>query len=90
LATVNGAGAGRVAVKVFRNGPLRITGAVSLSVADGTTYETTGAVLFCRCGGSSDMPFCDGTHSRVGSFDDEPLSLPDATRRPAYGRTSGI
>jgi CDGSH-type Zn-finger protein len=35
---------------------------------NGTPYDLTGKTAFslCRCGGSVNKPFCDGTHSRVG------------------------
>ena len=41
---------------------------VELVDADGRQYDLTGKPNFalCRCGGSVNKPFCDGTHSRVG------------------------
>ena len=36
--------------------------------ANGNQYDLTGKTAFslCRCGGSVNKPFCDGTHSRIG------------------------
>ena len=36
--------------------------------ADGNQYDLTGKTAFslCRCGGSVNKPFCDGTHSKIG------------------------
>jgi CDGSH-type Zn-finger protein len=50
------------------NGPYLVKGAVRITDADGTEYDTTGraVVALCRCGGSTTKPFCDGTHSRIG------------------------
>jgi CDGSH-type Zn-finger protein len=36
----------------------------------GKAYETVSGVALCRCGGSANKPFCDGTHGRNG-FSDE-------------------
>ena len=35
---------------------------------NGTQFDLTGKTAFslCRCGGSVNKPFCDGTHSRIG------------------------
>ena len=35
---------------------------------DGNPYDLTGKPAFslCRCGGSVNKPFCDGTHTRIG------------------------
>jgi uncharacterized Fe-S cluster protein YjdI len=46
------------------NGPLLVSGGVR--VVEGTVlYEGERAAL-CRCGGSSNKPFCDGTHKTNG------------------------
>jgi len=54
-----------------RNGPYRVEapeGSIELVDADGNLYDLTAKTAFslCRCGGSVNKPFCDGTHSRVG------------------------
>jgi CDGSH-type Zn-finger protein len=43
-----------------------------LTVKDSKGNETTKnkVTAFCRCGASSNKPFCDGTHIKVG-FRDE-------------------
>jgi CDGSH-type Zn-finger protein len=57
----------KVQIKVLDNGPLRVTGEVELIDAEGNTFETKQAFSLCRCGLSSKLPFCDGTHK--GQFD---------------------
>ena len=64
-------------IKIIKNGPYRITGNVPLGekiiVLKGDQYEykdgkpLTGAdtYLLCRCGHSSNPPFCDGTHGKI-------------------------
>jgi CDGSH-type Zn-finger protein len=61
----------QVKITVRPNGPLRVEapeGSVELVDANGTPYDLTGKTAFslCRCGGSVNKPFCDGTHSRIG------------------------
>jgi CDGSH-type Zn-finger protein len=60
-----------VKITVRKNGPFRVEapeGSVELVDADGTPYDLTGKPAFslCRCGGSVNKPFCDGTHSKIG------------------------
>jgi CDGSH-type Zn-finger protein len=60
-----------VKITVRRNGPFRVEapeGSVEIVDADGNKYDLTGKVAFslCRCGGSVNKPFCDGTHSKIG------------------------
>jgi CDGSH-type Zn-finger protein len=47
-------------------GPLWARGGIPVVSADGETYEVRNRVTLCRCGGSSNKPFCDGTHMDIG------------------------
>jgi hypothetical protein len=51
------------------SGPLWIRGGIPVESASGERYETRNRVTLCRCGQSSNKPFCDGTHAATG-FDD--------------------
>jgi len=55
-------------VTVANNGPVRISGDLVIMDAQGRAFDVSGreTVSFCRCGQSSNKPFCDGTHNRVG------------------------
>ena len=54
-------------IRASENGPLLIRGDVRVLDADGNVlYEGDKAAL-CRCGGSANKPFCDGTH-KTNSF----------------------
>ncbi len=60
-----------VKIIVRKNGPFRVEapeGTIELVDADGNPYDLTGKTAFslCRCGGSINKPFCDGTHSKIG------------------------
>ena len=55
-------------VYVCRDGPYIITGLFSLE-ARGAPRDDASVVL-CRCGRSSNKPYCDGTHTRIGFRDD--------------------
>jgi Uncharacterized conserved protein len=60
-----------VKITIRPNGPYRVEceeGEVELLEASGKKIDLTGKKAFslCRCGGSVNKPFCDGTHSRIG------------------------
>jgi CDGSH-type Zn-finger protein len=60
-----------VKITIKPNGPYRVEapeGAVELVDAAGNKYDLTGKTGFslCRCGGSVNKPFCDGSHSKIG------------------------
>jgi CDGSH-type Zn-finger protein len=59
-------------IVVRKNGPYVVTNCRMLKgLVDGTVYKTDGTVKLCRCAGSSNKPFCDGTHNENGFTDDK-------------------
>ena len=46
-------------------GPLWLRGGIPLIAADGSAYEIRNRMTVCRCGGSKNKPFCDGTHLTI-------------------------
>jgi CDGSH-type Zn-finger protein len=62
-----------VRITVSNNGSLKIEGNVNLVDAEGNEIPTREGRPFylCRCGQSSNKPFCDGTHNRI-DFDGSP------------------
>lgn len=68
------------------NGPYVLTGA-GLRRSSGQAYPAEGKVALCRCGGSNNKPFCDGTH-RTNGFSDRNLADPAKDRRRSYAGKS--
>jgi CDGSH-type Zn-finger protein len=61
------------------NGPYRVTGLETLEGLYGApSHPVQKAASLCRCGGSRNKPFCDGTH-RTNGFSDakDPGRVPD-------------
>ena len=57
---------GTLGIKPAPNGPLLLSGNLTIRAGSGRdAWEGTKCAL-CRCGHSSNKPFCDGTHSRIG------------------------
>ena len=44
------------------SGSLFVRGGIPILDSDGVPYEARNRVALCRCGGSANKPFCDGTH----------------------------
>ena len=55
-----------MATLAVRNGPLKIEGSLEIVSGTGATLAKTAKTFLCRCGHSSNKPFCDGTHAKVG------------------------
>ncbi len=53
------------------SGPLWVKGGIPIQSAEGKLYEVRNRVTLCRCGESSNKPFCDGTHISIRFKDDE-------------------
>ena len=57
---------GALIVTPVENGPLRLTGPLTMRTAGGRTIDCTTKAWLCRCGASSRKPYCDGTHKKTG------------------------
>jgi 3-phenylpropionate/trans-cinnamate dioxygenase ferredoxin subunit len=55
-----------VKIETIKNGPYIVTGEVELIDADGNKFPEEKRMALCRCGASTEKPFCDGTHSKIG------------------------
>lgn len=73
------------AAQLTVDGPLRLAGRIRHQPAGGTESEYS-EVFLCRCGHSSNKPFCDGSHRRVG-FADAGICVkpPETTGAPTDG-----
>jgi CDGSH-type Zn-finger protein/uncharacterized Fe-S cluster protein YjdI len=58
--------AGRLEVIPTPHGPLALRGNVEICSGTGRTVARVELARLCRCGGSANKPFCDGTHARIG------------------------
>ncbi len=47
------------------DGPLWVRGGLPVEAADGYIYEIRNRVTLCRCGKSTNKPFCDGRHTNA-------------------------
>lgn len=45
------------------SGPIMVRGGIRVESAAGESYEVRNRQALCRCGRSSNKPFCDGTHA---------------------------
>ncbi len=54
-----------VTVRIVADGPAQIRGPVHLELPSGTESDRSSFAI-CRCGGTREPPFCDGSHQRSG------------------------
>jgi uncharacterized Fe-S cluster protein YjdI len=52
-------------VEVMKNGPLLVYGNLQVKDAEGNVMQKNKVTAFCRCGASSNKPYCDGTHTKI-------------------------
>jgi CDGSH-type Zn-finger protein len=89
-------------IRIMKNGPYIVTGGVPLSekvitpvgnhyvYEDGRTLHQAETYALCRCGKSSNPPFCDGTHIRDGFDCQETASMAPYTERSETLRGPGL
>jgi uncharacterized Fe-S cluster protein YjdI len=53
-------------IQVMRDGPIVAEGDFKVIDSFGNELKAMKMVSFCRCGHSNNLPFCDGTHRKVG------------------------
>lgn len=63
-----------VKVQIKDNGPFLVQGDVSILDAEGNEFKAEGkampsansVIALCRCGASTNQPFCTGNHKQAG------------------------
>ena len=53
-------------IQASRNGPLLIQGSFQLLDESGRAIGNAGRAALCRCGATTNQPYCDGSHRRIG------------------------
>jgi CDGSH-type Zn-finger protein/uncharacterized Fe-S cluster protein YjdI len=57
---------GPLAIDPELDGPLQVRGNLEITSGTGRRVACVTQTRLCRCGGSANKPFCDGTHARIG------------------------
>jgi hypothetical protein len=52
-------------ITVMPNGPLMVEGSLTVNKMSGENIKDSEKVFLCRCGVSSNKPFCDGSHKKA-------------------------
>jgi CDGSH-type Zn-finger protein len=57
---------GALAIDPQLDGPLQVKGNLEITSGTGRVLARVTSTYLCRCGGSANKPFCDGTHAKIG------------------------
>jgi CDGSH-type Zn-finger protein/uncharacterized Fe-S cluster protein YjdI len=57
---------GPLSIEPQLDGPLQVRGNLEITSGTGRVVARLVQARLCRCGGSNNKPFCDGTHARIG------------------------
>jgi uncharacterized Fe-S cluster protein YjdI len=52
-------------VEASANGPLLVYGNIVVKDREGNETRKSNVTAFCRCGSSSNKPYCDGSHKKI-------------------------
>ena len=55
-----------VTIETIKNGPFIVKGEVEMMDSEGNKFPVETRMALCRCGASTEKPFCDGTHKTNG------------------------
>ena len=58
-----------VSVKIMADGPIIVRGNFTFQYSGNKKEMKDGLISVCRCGASNHLPFCDGSHRKIG-FED--------------------
>jgi len=53
-------------ITIAKGGPIHAKGLFTFRDSSGHEETKEHDIYLCRCGGSSNKPFCDGTHRKIG------------------------
>jgi uncharacterized Fe-S cluster protein YjdI len=57
-------------IKIMKDGPLIVKGSFIIRDTNNNEMKHMKMASFCRCGHSEEMPFCDGSHRKIGFSSD--------------------
>ena len=63
-------GGGKLQIKPIENGPLLLSGNITIHAGSGRVAWQGDNAALCRCGHSKNKPFCDGSHKAAGFTND--------------------
>ncbi len=55
-----------VKLQMMTDGPLVVQGSFVIYNSDGNLLKSMTMTSFCRCGATQNIPFCDGSHRKIG------------------------
>lgn len=70
-------------IECSKNGPYVVRNLTHLRNSKHEEMSTNEVIALCRCGGSANKPFCDGTHAKIG-FSEERLTDGSLNKRDNY------
>lgn len=80
---MNSSAKGKAVIESSKNGPYLVRNVADVQNSKGEEISTKKVMALCRCGGSANKPFCDGTHARIG-FTGEKLTDGRLNKRDNY------
>lgn len=79
-----------IRIEIMEDGPLIVKGLKTLKNSKGEQVEVDDVIALCRCGDSSNKPFCDGTHKKVGFSGKREIDKPIKKEREYSGKDVDI